>query len=147
MSGITPQPSPAFLSLATSRFWMLVFRLQWAALETRFALTVCQASNSSESSDGDMRHITIHAEDEVKRSCQCTGCSISPNSSYSSHLRHAAERQKSETISPSIKVGRHHAKYCSHLKPGKPSNCIRIKKIILVDKCYFLLLSDDCSLR
>lgn len=25
-----------------------------------------------------MRHVTIHAEDEVKRSCQCTGWSISP---------------------------------------------------------------------
>lgn len=41
-----------------------------------------------------MRHITIHAEDEVKRSCQCTGCSVSPNSSYSSHLQNAAETTK-----------------------------------------------------
>lgn len=39
-------------------------------------LTVRQASNSSKSSDGNMRHITIHAEDEVKRSCQYTSCSI-----------------------------------------------------------------------
>lgn len=51
------------------------------------ALTVCQASDSSKSSDGDMRHITIHAEDEVKRSRQRTGCSVSPVPSRSSHLR------------------------------------------------------------
>lgn len=53
--------------------------------ENSVSLTVSQASNSSKSSDGDMRHITIHAEDEVKKSWQCTGCSVSPVSSDCSH--------------------------------------------------------------
>lgn len=61
-------------------------------------LTVCQASNSSKSSDGDMRHITIHAEDEVKKSCRCTGCSVSPVSSYSLHLQTSVETETQKLL-------------------------------------------------
>lgn len=62
--------------------------------ENGVSLTVSQASNSSKSSDGDMRHITIHAEDEVKKSWQCTGCSVSPVSSDSSHRQNTLWRRQ-----------------------------------------------------
>lgn len=99
-----------------------------------FSLTVCQASNSSKSSDGNMRHITIHAEDEVKKSWQCTGCSVSPVSSDCSHRQNTLRgRQEAAAVT--------HA--CS-FELAVQSKCIRIK-VHAIKKSVFFSETTHCS--
>lgn len=95
---------------------------------TLFSLTVCQASNSSKSSDGNMRHITIHAEDEVKKSWQCTGCSVSPVSSDRSHRQNTLWRRRERQQQSHV---------CS-VELAVQSKCIRIKVHANKKSVFFL---------
>lgn len=95
---------------------------------TVFSLTVCQASNSSKSSDGNMRHITIHAEDEVKKSWQCTGCSVSPVSSDRSHRQNTLWRRRE----------RQQQSHACSFELAVQSKCIRIKVHANKKSVFFL---------
>lgn len=57
-------------------------------------LTVSEASDPSESGDGHMRHIPIHAEGGVGGSRGCRDRLTSPPSGCSSHLPNAEEEEE-----------------------------------------------------